>query len=83
MFDPERFSESKVKNAILWLFNHLVLLANINVPGYRFSYAEIAVILSVLLRRFKIHLVGAPVVQPEYMLVTQPKEEIWITVTKR
>ena len=52
-------------------------------PGYRFSYAEIAVALSVLLRRFIIHLVGSQVVQPEYMVVTQPKEEIWITVTKR
>ena len=52
-------------------------------PGYRFSYAEVAVVLSVLLRRFKIHLVDGQIVEPEHSLVTQPKEEIWITVTKR
>jgi hypothetical protein len=28
-------------------------------------------------------LVDGQVVEPEHALVTQPKEEIWITVTKR
>ena len=82
-FDPERFSESEVKKRHPMAFQPFGFAGKRKCPGYRFSYAEIAVVLSVLLRRFKIHLVDGQVVQPEYMLVTQPKEEIWITVTKR
>ena len=52
-------------------------------PGYRFSYAEAFVFLSVLIRRFKFTLVEGQVVEPAYGLVTSPKDEIWITVSER
>ena len=51
--------------------------------GYRFFYAEAFVVLSVLLRRFKIHLVEGQVVEHVYALVTKPSEEIWVTVSER
>ena len=82
-FDPERFSDKEVKNRHPMAFQPFGFAGKRKCPGYRFSNAEIAVVLSVLLRRFKIHLVDGQVVEPEYTLVTQPKEEIWITVTKR
>ena len=82
-FDPERFSEKEVKTRHPMAFQPFGFAGKRKCPGYRFSNAELAVVLSVLLRRFKIHLVDGQVVEPEYALVTEPKEEIWITVTKR
>ncbi len=82
-FDPERFSNEEVKKRHPMAFQPFGFAGKRKCPGYRFSYAEVAVVLSVLLRRFKIHLVDGQVVEPEHALVTQPKEEIWITVTKR
>ncbi len=82
-FDPERFSNEEVKKRHPMAFQPFGFAGKRKCPGYRFSYAEVAVVLSVLLRRFKIHLVDGQIVEPEHSLVTQPKEEIWITVTKR
>ncbi len=82
-FDPERFSNEEVKKRHPMAFQPFGFAGKRKCPGYRFSYAEVAVVLSVLLRRFKIHLVDGQVVEPEHALVTQPKEGIWITVTKR
>ena len=53
-------------------------------PGYRFAYMEVAVFMSVLVRKFKFKLVdGQAEVTPVYGLVTTPSEEIWITLEKR
>ena len=82
-FDPERFNAEETKKRHPMAFQPFGFAGKRKCPGYRFSYAEVAVVLSVLLRRFKIHLVEGQVVEPEYLLVTQPKEEIWITVTER
>ena len=51
--------------------------------GYKFSYAEATVMLSVLLRRFKIDLVPGQVVCKLHGLVTKPKEDIWVTISQR
>ncbi|XP_028392938.1 cytochrome P450 20A1-like isoform X2 [Dendronephthya gigantea] len=82
-FDPERFNAEETKKRHPMAFQPFGFAGKRKCPGYRFSYAEVAVVLSVLLRRFKIHLVEGQVVEPEHMLVTKPKAEIWITVTKR
>ena len=44
---------------------------------------ELTVVLSVLLRKFKIAMVEGQVVKSVHGLVTKPEEEIWITVKKR
>ena len=52
-------------------------------PGYRFSYVEVTVFLSILMRRFKFRL--AEDIDPGhvYGLVTKPDKDIYITVSKR
>lgn len=52
-------------------------------PGWRFSIVEGLVFLSVLIKRFKFHLVEGQQVNPVHGLVTSPAEEVWITVTRR
>ena len=52
-------------------------------PGYRFAYAEAFVVLSILIRRFKIDLVEGQVIEPVYAFETTPSDEIWVTVTER
>ena len=52
-------------------------------PGWRFSIAEGLVFLSILIKRFKFHLVDGQEVKPVHRLVTSPAEEIWVTITKR
>jgi cytochrome P450 family 20 subfamily A len=52
-------------------------------PGWRFSIAEGLVFISVFFRRFKIELAKGQKVEPVHRLVTSPKEEVWITLSKR
>ena len=52
-------------------------------PGYRLAYVEASSAVAALVRSFKFHLVEGTEVVKEYNLVTQPKEEIWVTTEKR
>ena len=52
-------------------------------PGYQFALAESAVLLVAIIRSFKVKLIDDQVVVPEHGLLTKPKEEIWITLSKR
>lgn len=82
-FDPDRFSPENVKLRPFYAFQPFGFAGKRKCPGYQFSYAEASVILSILIRKFKIKLVEGQVVTPEYGIVTSPKEEVWITVEKR
>ncbi|CAL1534074.1 unnamed protein product [Lymnaea stagnalis] len=82
-FDPDRFSVEQSKNRSSYTFSPFGFAGKRKCPGYKFSYLESAILLSTLIRKFKISLWEDQVVQPVYGLVTHPQEEIWIKVAKR
>ena len=49
----------------------------------RFAYTVAAVLLSTLVRRLRLHQVKGQVVEARYELVSTPKDDTWITVSKR
>ncbi|KAM7097098.1 cytochrome P450 20A1 isoform 1-T1 [Ciconia maguari] len=78
-FDPERFNEeSAMKNLSLLGFS-----GSQECPELRFAYMVATVLLSVLVRKLYLHPVKGQVMETKYELVTSPKEEAWITVSKR
>ncbi|KAJ7408225.1 Cytochrome P450 20A1 [Pitangus sulphuratus] len=78
-FDPERFNEeSAMKNLSLLGFS-----GSQECPELRFAYMVTTVLLSVLVRKLYLRPVKGQVMETKYELVTSPKEEAWITVSKR
>ncbi|XP_075285911.1 cytochrome P450 20A1 isoform X2 [Opisthocomus hoazin] len=78
-FDPERFNEeSAMQNLSLLGFS-----GSQECPELRFAYMVATVLLSVLVRKLYLHPVKGQVMETNYELVTSPKEEAWITVSKR
>ena len=82
-FDPERFSDKNRKSIPSCGFEPFGFAGKRKCPGYQLTYLEASVIISDLVRRFKVNMVDGQVVETYYGLVTRPKEEVWITVTKR
>lgn len=82
-FDPDRFSTENIKQLPSLAYQPFGFAGKRKCPGWRFSIAEGLVFLSVLIRRFKFHLVEGQEVKPVYRLVTSPAEEVWVTVTER
>ena len=82
-FDPDRFSPENIKQLPSLAYQPFGFAGKRKCPGWRFSIAEGLVFLSVLIRRFKFHLVEGQKVKPVHRLVTSPAEEIWVTVTTR
>ena len=52
-------------------------------PGYRFGMTEATVFAVEIIRHYILMLVPGQSVEPVYGLVTQPKDEIWITIKSR
>ncbi|XP_030310042.1 cytochrome P450 20A1 isoform X5 [Calypte anna] len=78
-FQPERFNEkSAIKSLSLLGFS-----GSQECPELRFAYMVATVLLSVLVRKLYLHPVKAQVMETKYELVTSPKEEAWITLSKR
>lgn len=82
-FDPERFSPENVKQRDSLAFSPFGFAGKRKCPGYRLAYVEASSAVAALVRSFKFHLVEGTEVVKEYNLVTQPKEEIWVTTEKR
>ncbi|XP_033112330.1 cytochrome P450 20A1-like isoform X2 [Anneissia japonica] len=82
-FDPDRFSEENSKHRDKLAFSPFGFAGKRMCPGYRFSYVELTVFLSQLIRKFKFNLVEGLVIEPVHGLVTTPSDEIWVTVEKR
>ncbi|KAM7450025.1 hypothetical protein ABFA07_002135 [Porites harrisoni] len=82
-FDPDRFSQENIKQIPSMAYQPFGFAGKRKCPGWRFSIAEGLVFLSVLIKRFKFHLVEGQEVKPVHRLVTSPAEEIWVTITKR
>ena len=82
-FDPERFSPENVKKRPTMTFQPFGAAGKRICPGYRFAYAEAAVLMSTMIRNFKISLVKNKDVGKKHGMVTHPAEEIWVTLTNR
>ena len=82
-FNPDHFSLENSKTRPKYAFQPFGFAGNRRCPGFQYAYAEATVILSTLIRRFRISLVPGQTVEPAYGLVTSPKEEIWIRAQQR
>nr|XP_023397991.1 cytochrome P450 20A1 isoform X1 [Loxodonta africana] len=78
-FDPDRFDDESVMKT----FSLLGFSGTQECPELRFAYMVTTVLLSVLLRRLRLHSVEGQVIETKYELVTTSREEAWITISKR
>ncbi|KAG7467354.1 hypothetical protein MATL_G00152470 [Megalops atlanticus] len=78
-FDPDRFEDDAAKKS----FALLGFSGNQACPELRFAYTVATVLLSSLVRKLKLHQVERQVVEARYELVSTPKDDTWITLTKR
>uniref|UniRef100_A0A672P7A7 Cytochrome P450 20A1-like n=2 Tax=Sinocyclocheilus grahami TaxID=75366 RepID=A0A672P7A7_SINGR len=78
-FNPDRFADESVMKS----FSLLGFSGSQACPELRFAYTVAAVLLSTLVRRLRLHRVEGQVVEARYALVTTPKDDTWITVSKR
>ncbi|XP_053326639.1 cytochrome P450 20A1 [Spea bombifrons] len=78
-FNPDRFEDETTKqNLILLGFS-----GSQACPELRFAYMVATVLLCVLVRKLHLLPVEGQVMETRYELVTSPKEEAWLTVSKR
>ncbi|XP_074651850.1 cytochrome P450 20A1-like [Tubulanus polymorphus] len=82
-FDPERFSKEQLKTRPPHSFEPFGFAGKRKCPGYRFSQTESYIFIARIIRQFKLKMVPDQVITPVYGLVTQPDEEIWITISER
>ncbi|XP_051563095.1 cytochrome P450 20A1 [Myxocyprinus asiaticus] len=78
-FNPDRFADESVTKS----FSLLGFSGNQACPELRFAYTVATVLLSTLVRRLKLHRVEGQVVEARYELVATPKDDTWITLSKR
>ncbi|KAM4601566.1 cytochrome P450 20A1 [Polymixia lowei] len=78
-FDPDRFEEESARKS----FSLLGFSGNQACPELRFAYTVATVLLSTLVRQLKVHQVKGQVMEVKSELVSTPKDDTWVTVTKR
>ncbi|XP_048200880.1 cytochrome P450 20A1 isoform X2 [Perognathus longimembris pacificus] len=78
-FDPDRFED----DSVMKMFSSLGFSGTQECPELRFAYMVTTVLLSVLVKKLHLHSVQGQVMETKYELVTSPREEAWITVSKR
>ncbi|XP_035533730.1 cytochrome P450 20A1 isoform X1 [Morone saxatilis] len=78
-FDPDRFEEESVRKS----FCLLGFSGNQTCPELRFAYTVATVLLSTLVRQLKLHQLKGQVKEVRSELVSTPKDETWITVSRR
>ncbi|KAI4794419.1 hypothetical protein KUCAC02_032072 [Chaenocephalus aceratus] len=78
-FDPDRFEEESARKS----FCLLGFSGNQTCPELRFAYTVATVLLSTLVRQLKLHPLKGQVMEVRSELVSTPKEETWITVSRR
>uniref|UniRef100_A0A8D3CR75 Cytochrome P450, family 20, subfamily A, polypeptide 1 n=1 Tax=Scophthalmus maximus TaxID=52904 RepID=A0A8D3CR75_SCOMX len=72
-FDPDRFVEESVEKSVCLLFW----------GGKIFAYTVATVLLSTIARQLKLHKLKGQVMDVRSALVSTPKDETWITVSRR
>uniref|UniRef100_A0A7N6A5M6 Cytochrome P450, family 20, subfamily A, polypeptide 1 n=1 Tax=Anabas testudineus TaxID=64144 RepID=A0A7N6A5M6_ANATE len=78
-FDPDRFEEESAKKS----FCLLGFSGSQTCPELRFAYTVATVLLSTLVRQLKLHKLEGQVMEVRSELVSTPKDETWITVSRR
>uniref|UniRef100_UPI0037E6FAEE cytochrome P450 20A1 n=1 Tax=Semicossyphus pulcher TaxID=241346 RepID=UPI0037E6FAEE len=78
-FDPDRFEEESATKS----FCLLGFSGNQTCPELRFAYTVATVLLSTLVRQLKLHQLKGQVMEVRSELVSTPKDETWITVSRR
>ncbi|XP_066543917.1 cytochrome P450 20A1 [Amia ocellicauda] len=78
-FDPDRFNEVAAKRNLALLG----LSGSQECPELRFAYVVATMLLSSLVRKLKLHRVQNQVVESRFELVSTPRDDTWITLSKR
>uniref|UniRef100_A0A3B5A4Q9 Cytochrome P450 20A1 n=1 Tax=Stegastes partitus TaxID=144197 RepID=A0A3B5A4Q9_9TELE len=78
-FDPDRFEEESARKS----FCLLGFSGNQTCPELRFAYTVATVLLSSLVRQLKLHQLKGQTAEVRSELVSTPKDETWITVSRR
>ncbi|XP_047432852.1 cytochrome P450 20A1 [Mugil cephalus] len=78
-FNPDRFEEESARKS----FCLLGFSGNQTCPELRFAYTVATVLLSTLVRRLKLQRLQGQVAEVRSELVSSPKDETWITVSRR
>ncbi|XP_007888818.1 cytochrome P450 20A1 [Callorhinchus milii] len=78
-FDPERFDDENAKKQLTLLG----FSGSQECPELRFAYTMAMIVLCTVIRKLRLHPVQDQVVEMKYELVTSPREEAWIAVSKR
>ncbi|XP_068446671.1 cytochrome P450 20A1 [Clinocottus analis] len=78
-FDPDRFEEESVEKS----FCLLGFSGSQTCPELRFAYTVATVLLSTLVRQLKLQQLKGQVAEVRSELVSTPRDETWITVTRR
>lgn len=78
-FDPDRFEEESARKT----FSLLGFSGNQTCPELRFAYTVATVLLSTVVRQLKLHQLEGQVMEVRSELVSTPKDETWITVSRR
>jgi len=80
-FDPDRFSEDRMQQLPQFAFEPFGFAGKRKCPGYRFSLAEVSVLLAKLLRSgLKFGLAPGQTVTAKFDLTGKPAEEVWMVV---
>ncbi|XP_034469602.1 cytochrome P450 20A1 [Hippoglossus hippoglossus] len=78
-FDPDRFEEDSVRKS----FSLLGFSGNQTCPELRFAYTVATVLLSTMARQLKLQKLKGQVMEVRSELVSTPKDETWVTVSRR
>ncbi|XP_074520737.1 cytochrome P450 20A1 [Halichoeres trimaculatus] len=78
-FDPDRFEEEAARKS----FCLLGFSGNQTCPELRFAYTVATVLLSTLVRQLKVHQQKGQVMEVRSELVSTPKDETWVTVSRK
>ena len=82
-FDPDRFAPNSSHAKRGLEFCPFGVPSRRLCPGYQFSYFEVSTIVPLLLHRFSLSMDSGQCVERMYGLVTEPKEEFFLTVEER
>ncbi|CAB1443798.1 unnamed protein product [Pleuronectes platessa] len=78
-FDPDRFEEDSVRKS----FSLLGFSGNQTCPELRFAYTVATILLSTMARQLKLQKLKGQVMEVRSELVSTPKDETWVTVSRR
>jgi len=83
-FDPDRFAADRIQQLPEYAFSPFGFAGKRKCPAYRFSLAEVTVLLAKLLRTgMRVSLAPGQKVTPEYDLTCKPAEEVWIMLERK